>query len=123
MSSPILMPGYIPLVAANMGADVVGPWLNKERTRDISFEAVWTGTPTGVWVVEVTNVKTPTATFTAPGTFGTALTLPAAMTAVNPAGAAGRFVFEFLDMSERWIRFVYDRSSSTGALSVAVAGM
>jgi hypothetical protein len=116
---PISMPAYI--LAGSMGADTVGPWINIERSHLVTFEAVWIGTPTGAWVVEVSNAGTkPADTFTAPGTIGTALTLSSAMTAANPAGAVGRFMFEFLDMGQRWIRFVYDRTSSTGTLNVGV---
>jgi hypothetical protein len=121
----VVRPKYIS--AVSMGADAVGQWLNVRGLSIMGFQAVWTGTPTGVWVVDVSYdgaaVNSSTRLEGPTGTLGvTPLTLTSAMIAAYPAGAAGNFVFEFDRMSCPWIRFWYDRTSGTGTLSVGFAG-
>lgn len=104
------------------GTDVItGPWVSLEGLDMISFQAQWTGTPNGAFSFETTNAQkasgsgVPSASATA-----TALTLPASFAAGNPAGSASNFMFEFVDMSEAFIRIKYTNASSTGVLNVDV---
>ena len=118
----VKMPRYID--AVTMGADVVGSAINVMGLRDFSFQAAWTGTPTGVWRVQVSNDGPADQTGLTPsGNLGwTDLTLTSAMIAAYPAGAAGDFLFEFRDMAVNFVRFWYDRTSSTGSLKVGFKG-
>lgn len=86
----------------------------------VSFQAIWTGTPTGVFSFQVTNF--PGEIFNADGTVKssvtwTTLTNPSAFTALQPAGAAGNASFDFADLAHKWIRPLYTNASSTGTLT------
>ena len=118
----VKMPRYIDGVT--MGGSVTGKWINVMGLRDFSFQALWTGTPTGTWGVDVSNDGPADNTGLAPSLNlgATALTLTAAMTAANPAGSGSNFLFEFRDMAVAWVRFKYTRSSGTGTLKVGFKG-
>jgi hypothetical protein len=108
---------------AMAGTDVLtGDWVSLRGMSKISFQAIWTGTPNGAFSFEVTNAKAadtgvPPSTATA-----TALTLPSGFSSGNPAGSASNFMFEFVDMSEAFIRCKYTNASSTGTLQVDAFG-
>lgn len=85
-----------------------------------SFQAIWTGTPTGTFTVQVSNY--PGNVYNDDGTIissvtWTTLTSPAAWTALQPAGAAGNADFSLADLSQRWIRPIYTNTSGTGTLT------
>lgn len=94
-------------------------WVYCLDQQQLSFQAQWTGTPTGVFTFEISNDADPNVK-TVVG--ATALTLPAAFTGGNPVGAAGSFGFEFGPLPYRWVRMKYTNSGGAGALNVAVAG-
>lgn len=123
----ISIPAYIPGVAANMVATITGGWINIEGIDNISFQALWTGTPTGTFEFDVSNDGPidDAQTNKPSGTLGaTALTLPSSMTvaAAVPSGSGGNFYFDFNQLSAKWIRMKYVLGSSTGQLSVGVFG-
>lgn len=103
-----------------MAGDVVGPWLKKDGVNVVSFQAAWTGDPAGAWAVDVSNdgevADEPSGKLGA-----TALTLPASISAGDPAGAAGNFYFD-VEVAAAWIRLRYVRASGTGSISVGVNG-
>lgn len=126
-TSSILKPRY--LDGVSMGADAVGDWLNIRGISKVSFQIVWTtsaGSPIGVWRVQVSNdgpAGGQPSGSTPSGNLGpTDLTLTTAQIASYPAGSAGDTVLEFVDMSENWIRFWYDRTSGTGTINVGASG-
>ena len=121
----VSLPTYIPPVAANMAGSITGGWINIVGLDNISFQAVWTGTPTGTFEFDVSNdgVLTESQTGVPTGTLGpSALTLPTSMTvaAAIPSGSVGNFYFDFNQLSAHWIRMKYVVGSSTGQLSVGV---
>jgi hypothetical protein len=81
----------------------------------VSFQAVWTGTPTGLFSFEASN-----DVGSGNPTNWTTLTVPATFVAPanNPAGSAGSFIFEFALVSFRWVRPKYTNASGTGTLFV-----
>ena len=109
------------IAGAMTGTSVItGTPLDIRGQRLVSFQAVWTGTPTGAFGFEISNH--PQAVLgdgsVNPAATWTPLTLPASFSSGNPAGAAGSWVFEFVDLSELWIRPKYTNSASTGTLNV-----
>lgn len=86
----------------------------------VTFQAIWTGTPTGVFSVQV--AENPNDIFNADGTVKstvkwTTLTSPSGWTALQPAGAAGDAAFALADLSSKWIRPIYTNASGTGTLT------
>lgn len=80
--------------------------------QNISYQAIWTGTPNGTFSFEVSNDPADT-----PSNW-TTLTEPSTFTSGDPAGSASSFMFELVQCSFRWIRIKYTNSSSTGTLVV-----
>ena len=120
------------ILAGDASGNVVGDWINLAGLDNVSFQAVWTGTPTGAFLFEVSNDAPASDTTVAgkpttqpDGRLGpSALTLPASMTvaAAIPSGTAGDFYFDFNEMSAHWIRMSFISTSGTGALSVGAFG-
>lgn len=93
-----------------------------EAISRVSVHAVWTGTPTGVFLLQVSNKVKPDDSTDADWltwTPGTAI--------VNPAGAAGQTLLVFDDARGagvpcRWARVKYTNASGSGVLSGFVGG-
>lgn len=110
------------LIAAGVmtGTTVItSGWVSCLDFQQLSFQAQWTGTPTGAFSFEVTNDLDP-AVKTVAG--ATVLTPPASFSAGNPAGALGSFGFEFSPLPYRWVRIKYTNASGAGSLNVALCG-
>lgn len=78
--------------------------------RSLGIQPVWTGTPVGQFVIEVSNnwdVQAGTGT-------RTVYTLP--MAPINPAGAAGDGLIELIDLMAAVVWLRYTNTSSTGVL-------
>lgn len=116
----------IPPTVISGAGTTTGKWMSIPSIDKISFQAEWTGTLAGTFFFDVTNYppfndgSQPIATAKA-----TALTLPASFAAGNPAGSAGDFMFEFVNMSEVWIRprFVYASGSGTLTVTTGAKGV
>lgn len=110
------------------GVPVSGTAVNRslairvEAIGRVSVHAAWSGTPTGTFLLQVSNkVKPDDATDTdwLTWTPGTAI--------VNPAGAPGATLLVFDDargapVPTRWARVKYTNASGAGILSGFVAG-
>jgi len=119
-------PRYIDGVST--GASIVGSALNIKGCSMVGFQLKWTGTPTGVWVVEVSydgglltgqqqGKDSPSLNIG-----WTPLTLTSAQIATYPAGSSGNTELTFLYQTANWIRLSYTRTSGTGTLKVAATG-
>jgi hypothetical protein len=88
-----------------------------------SFQAVWTGTPTGTFSVYVSNDYMPSATGgnNPPANPGTWDNIGASIP-VNPAGSAGHTFIPIFACGALWIALWYTNASGTGVLSGTFAG-
>lgn len=116
-------PKYISPAAANMGADVVAPWLNVEGVDNISFHIEWASADAvGVFKIEGSNAG-PLFDATARNEGPAATPAPHVIyteATTNPASNNGTHVIPLVDNAMRWVRFWYDRTGGTGTLNVAV---
>jgi hypothetical protein len=96
---------------------ITGTGVRLAALQNVSFQAVWTGTPTGVFSFEVSN---DVVNKSEDVVNWTAYTVPSTFTSGSaaPAGSAGSFVFEFYLIPVRWIRPKYTNASGTGTLFV-----
>lgn len=97
-------------------AVIPGPWMKIVKSPYCSFQAVWTGNPTGTFAFDISDDPNPNLATALLG--ATPLTLPASFTAGNPVGAAGSFGFEFGQLPYLWIRIKYTNSGGAGTLNV-----
>lgn len=95
---------YIP--ATSMTANITGSAIDTTDASHISFEAVWTGTPTG--------------TLSAQGSNDSANWVNLANSSLALSGTASSTIFECYAPVFRYIRYVYTFTSGTGSLSVSV---
>ncbi|HET7379798.1 MAG TPA: hypothetical protein VFJ24_07145 [Gaiellales bacterium] len=89
----------------------------------ISFQAVWTGTPTGTFSFEVSNNYDQQN----PGLASAKWTVVSSsffsnLSNVQPAGGAGDAVIELRGMKVKWVRLKYTNSAGAGSLDVWAHG-
>jgi len=94
--------------AATMNANITGPAIDTTDLSHISFEAVWTGTPTG--------------TLSAQGSNDSSNWVNLANSSLALAGTASSTIYECYAPVFRYIRYVYTFTSSTGTLNVSLFG-
>ena len=116
---PFNLATYISAASMTGTATVSGPWVYvHDISVGLAFQAVWTGTPTGTFTVNVTQDANP-ANITVLGP--TALTIPSSPSP-NPAGSAGSFVFYLSGLTTPWVQLTYTNSTGSGTLNVGVSG-
>jgi hypothetical protein len=98
---------------ASLAATVNLPGMGIAKCKTVSAVVSWTGTPTGVIKIQVSNDPELSATAT---WVDLTVTL-----STQPAGSAGNFAVD-LTLGYRSIRFVYTKTSGTGSMTVAVIG-
>jgi len=89
--------------AGDMSSDVTGTSQDTEFQEVLSFQFVWTGTPTGTIDIELSNDG---STWT-----------PAGLSGSDPAGSAGNAILE-IETASKYARAVYSSTSGSGSLSV-----
>jgi hypothetical protein len=103
-------------------ASVVGPWVRVSNLNSSAFAVTCTGTPTGTFSGECTNVEEPNV-----GTIPTATQIvpadsPATFAAKQPAAAAVSSNFDFNPAPTcKWMRFKYVRSAGGAANALQVS--
>jgi hypothetical protein len=106
---------------------LTSPGWKLHGARNVSVQAVWTGTPTGTFTFQVTDHPMPyldelgratpvTTTTDNTAATWTTLTNPTAFTALQPAGSATNAEFGFADVGGGFFRVKYTNSSGTGTL-------
>lgn len=100
---------------------------NIDSLEGAAFEPVWTGTPTGTFIVEVSLSYVPN-----PSDTNGASPLPplnagfwnnlGATIAENPAGSTGNTYIPILASCAGWIRLTYTNASGSGVLSGTFKG-
>lgn len=124
-SRPILVPNLDkPIInAVSMATSITGPATIIQLLPGISYDIVWTGTPTGTFQVQVSN----TFRQAADGTITNAghwTTLPAASfsgTYPVPSGSADNGFLDFVGTEAYAVRLVYTAVSGSGTLTVVAA--
>ncbi len=100
-----------PIHAMSMGASITSDPVPLQFEDNPDIQCVWTGTPTGTMVVQVsldpTNLGWETVSFSP--------------TPDQPAGADGTNYFSLNQTGAAYIRLVYTRVSGTGSLSAKIA--
>lgn len=100
--------------AASMTGNITSDPVKMEWEDNAGIQAVWTGTPTGTNVIQVSLD---------PVVLGWETIGPTAYTITpdQPSGSAGSNFYDLPLGAAAWIRFVYTASSGTGSLSVKIA--
>ncbi len=102
------------------GANVIyGSWTTLMQKHHVSYEFVWTGTPTGSIGFEVTNTKREPSSAVAGQPLSTAAASPP-LSGVAPAGVAGSCLIGIPWIEAGWIRPVYTNTSGVGSLTITV---
>lgn len=83
---------------------------------DASYQFIWTGTPTGTIIIQVSNLPEPPDTS---DTGWNTLTLAVAIT--QPAGSASGDYCDLAALPFRWVRCKYTNASGSGTLAAWVA--
>lgn len=108
------------LVSGDMSADITGPATIIQRLPGISYSVVWTGTPVGVFAVQVSNDYALSATGAVINA-GTWTSLPTSAfigTYPVPSGSAGSGMLDVVGTECYAVRLKYTRTSGSGALTV-----
>lgn len=92
--------------AGDMSGDVTSTATIAESLDELSYVAVWTGTPTGNLDIQVSNDN---------GTTWTALTITGV---TQPSGSDGSHIFHITSLPFERIRLIYTASSGSGTLNV-----
>ena len=104
------------IVAADMSITVTSPVLTIKLQDNVSYQASWTGTPVGIFYIEVSIDYDPNTRNS-----GTWSTLP-----LNPvitaAGSPDKGLFELNQLGASAVRLKYVPSASNGVLDVWCSG-
>lgn len=122
---PFIAPNLnVPVInAVSMASTITGPPTNINRLPGLSYDIVWTGTPTGTFAVQVSNTYAQNADGTVK-TAGSWSTLPSSSftgTYPVPAGSAGNGFLDIVGTEAAWCRLVYTASGGSGNLTVVPA--
>lgn len=111
-------PHYI--VNGDTSGNITGPWVKLERDSSLGFQINIAGSaPNGTHVFETTNDEDPNVNVAVLG--AATLTLPAAMVAMQPAGASRNDLWGFNPCPEaKWMRWRYVRNSGGQASGINI---
>lgn len=119
---PIIAPNLNkPVISAgDMSGNLTSLITVIQRLPGISYDLVWTGTPTGTFAVQVSNTVTlrPDGTAATAGSWNTLPTSAFAGTYPAPAGSAGNGFLDIVGTEAYAVRLVYTFVSGSGSLTV-----
>lgn len=92
----------------SLASNFTGELIDNNEITYISFQCIWSGSPTGTLVLEGSN----------DGTNFISLTN---MTQ-SLSGSSGSYVFEFIKPTFQWMRIRFQYSSGSGSISINVFG-
>lgn len=113
-----------PIVNAHsMTSTFQSPPSNINRIPGMSYDLVWTGTPTGTFQVQVSNSyqQNPDGSVKVAGNWQTLPTSSFTGTYPVPAGSAGNGFLDIVGTQAAWVRLQYTAVSGTGTLTVVPA--
>lgn len=119
---PLIAPSFTkPLISAeDMSATVTSPATIIQRLPGISYDIAWTGTPTGVFAVQVSNTfaQSPTGAVLNAGNWTTLPSSSFTGTYPVPSGSPGTGFLDVVGTEAYAVRLVYTPSGGAGALTV-----
>lgn len=100
-----------------------GPATNINGLPGISFDLVWTGSPTGTFQVQVSNSysQDPEGNVIAAGNWTTLPTSSFSGTYPVPSGSGSSGFLDVVGTEAAWVRLAYTATSGTGSLTVIAA--
>lgn len=99
--------------AGSMGADITSSAILIDQLYGFSVQSVYTGTPVGDLIFQVSNDDVPLASQVVNwNNIATAVSI----------SAAGSNLQNFIGTNYKWLRVFYDRTSGTGTLTVTLCG-
>jgi hypothetical protein len=124
-SRPFIAPNtLIPVINnVSMATSITGPATIIQMLPGISYDIVWTGTPTGTFQVQVSNtysVANNGAVYNA-GSWNTLPTSSFTGTYPVPSGSAGNGFLDVVGTEAYAVRLVYTATSGSGNLTVVAA--
>jgi hypothetical protein len=113
-------PKYI--VNADSSANITGPWILVGNETSIGFAVTMTGSNTGTWSMEATQVDNVVDPNNVAPTAAQIVQVPspAGWAALQPAAAAVSALFDAPAPSAMWVRLKYVRSANGAAASTNV---
>ena len=125
MDRPLIAPNTnTPIInAVSMATSITGPATVIQRLPGISYDIVWTGTPTGTFQVQVSNtvVLGPNGTVIQAGNWTTIPSASFSGTYPVPSGSAGSGFIDVVGTEAYAVRLTYTASSGLGTLTVVAA--
>lgn len=120
MAARPYFPPYSVVTNGDMSATIISAVTNIQQIPYISYSAVYTGSPTGTFTVEVTNDYSlnPAGGVENPGNWTAITLIPDAVA----TGSAGNNFIDVRGTAASWIRLVYTPSSGSGSLTATIAG-
>lgn len=125
MERPFIKPNLqVPLInAVSMASSITSMPTSINRIPGISYDIVWTGTPTGTFSIQVSNTYSQDANGNVV-TAGNWTSIPSdAFSGTYPSaeGSAGNGFIDVVGTEAAWVRLVYTAVSGSGNLTVVVA--
>ncbi len=120
MSTKVIPP-IVLLDAVSLAATVASRGVHTLYSDNIGIQYTWTGTPTGVFGVDVCN----DATLNTDGTVSGGTWTPLVFTSPEVPEAAGASGNGFIDLNQTgaaFVRATYTRTSGTGNLTAILSG-
>ncbi len=122
---PLIAPNtQTPIInGVSMATTITGPATIIQRLPGISYDIVWTGTPTGTFAVQVSNtvVLGPNGAVAVAGSWNTLPTAFFSGTYPVPSGSSGKGFLDVVGTEAYAVRLVYTAVSGAGNLTVVAA--
>lgn len=110
----------IPSAAMTTTTTITSQVIDMNSCESVAFQPVWTGTPTGTFIIQISLDYKPSNDPTKPLNAGTWDTLAASISN-NPAGSSGHTYIPIYASCGAYIRLSYTNVSGSGTLSGTVS--